>query len=58
MKELKMIDEFLELVKNRACCNPPCKYPDDDAIDTITKFENAAYIQGFSDALKLIAFLP
>ena len=57
MKELKMIDEFLELVKNRACCNAPCKYPDGD-MNTIMKFENAAYIQGFSDALKLIAFLP
>ena len=52
-----MIDEFLELAHARACLNAPRNYPDGKNKE-FAEFENAAYLQGFSDALKLIAYLP
>ena len=50
-----MIDEFLKLVIRRCEDLPPLPVEQEN---NIPRHEQAAYKQGFSDALKLIAYLP
>lgn len=50
-----MINEFLKLVNIRREELPPLS-PENES--NISAHETIAYIQGFSDALKLIHYLP
>ncbi len=52
-----VIDNFKELIQERACLNAPHPYSEENTQEII-EFENAAYLQGFSDAIKLMVFLP